>query len=221
MRGRGAGGSAHCAHPRCRRCVLDSRRVQAAARESTCGEGGILRGDVLSLMVGCRGAGRQAPDQLSRTDKGRGSWGRACRKSRLQQQPSSPQLRTLQRWSRRGAPRTWPRGAGARSAAIRAANSFSPCPLKWPLSSMTIRHFCTNHSPNVARRPRAMRQSDAPRRALSEPPRAFFRAGNRSASRSERLRGRGRREERKPSLARKQTEGSGGVRKWGVHLFDE
>ena len=98
-------------------------------------------------------------------------------------------------------------------AAIRAANSFSP--LKCPLSSMTIRHFCTNHSPNVARHPRAMRQADAPRRALSEPPRPFFRAGNRSASRSERLRGRGRREERKPSLPKKQTRANGGVRKWG------
>ena len=216
MRGRGAGGSAHCAHPRCRRCVLDSRRVQAAARESTCGEGGILRGDVLSLMVGCRGAGRQAPDQL-KDRQGQG----ARRKSRLQQQPSTRQYRTLQRWRPVKSPRTWPRGAGAHAAARRAANSCCPCPLKWPLSSMTIRHFCTNHSPNVARRPRAMRQSDAPRRALSEPPRPFFRAGNRSASRSERLRGRGRREERKPSLPKKQTRANGGVRKWGSHLFDE
>ena len=163
----------------------------------------------MSLMVGCRGAGRQAPDQLKdRQGQGKDR-GLACRKSRLQQQPSSPQLRTLRRWSRRGAARMWARGAGARAAARRVANSCCPCPLKWPLSSMTIRHFCTNHSPNVARHPRAMRQADAPRRALSEPPRPFFRAGNRSASRSERLRGRGRREERKPSLVRKRNGASG------------
>ena len=64
-------------------------------------------------------------------------------------------------------------------------------------------------SPSFENRPPPMRQSDAPRRALSEPPQAFFRATNQSASRSERLRGRGRREERKPSLCEEQNEGSG------------
>ena len=159
------------------------------------------KGNVLPSIGGIRGTGRFAHQQL-KDREGKGFVVACARdKLRLEEQPSTRQYRTLQRWRPVKSPRTWPRGAGACAALRRVANSCCPCPLKWPLSSMTIRHFCTNHSPNVARRPRAMRQSDAPRRALSEPPRPFFRAGNRSASRSERLRGRGRREERKPSFS--------------------
>ena len=204
-------------------CAASSTlRVEGRGAPKYLRRGPDFAGDASSLMVGCRGTGRFAHEQPKDSQGQRFVVGRARHKSRCEEQPSSRQLRTLQRWHPAKAPRTWPRGAGARAAASRAANSCCPCPLKWPLSSMTIRHFCTNHSPNVARRPRAMRQSDAPRRALSEPPRAFFRAGNRSASRSERLRGRGRREERKPSLPKKQTRRqTAGVRKWGSHLFDE
>ena len=84
-----------------------------------------------------------------------------------------------------------------------------PLALEEAIFFMQIHFICKNHSPSFDNRPRETRQADAPRRALSEPPRPFFRATNRSASRSERLRGRGRREERKPSLCEERNEGSG------------
>ena len=84
-----------------------------------------------------------------------------------------------------------------------------PLALEEAIFFMQFYDVCKNHSPSFHNSPRETRQADAPRRALSEPQRPFSRATNRSALRSERLRGRGRREERKPSLCEEQNEGSG------------
>ena len=93
-------------------------------------------GDLLSLMVGCRGTGRFAHEQL-RDRIGQGFVvGCARRKSRCEQQPSARQCRTLQRRRRAKAPSTWARGAGVRAAARRHANSCCPWPWKRPFFFM-------------------------------------------------------------------------------------
>ena len=114
--------------------VASARHRAAGAASSTLGvegrgarkylrRGRDFAGDLLSLMVGCRGTGRFAHEQL-RDRIGQGFVvGCARRKSRCEQQPSSRQLRTLQRWRRAKAPSTWARGAGARAAPSRVANS--------------------------------------------------------------------------------------------------
>ena len=98
-------------------------------------------GDLLSLMVGCRGTGRFAHEQPRDSQ---GQWfvvGRARRKSRCEEQPSARQCRTLQRWRRAKAPRTWARGAGVRAATRRVANSCCPWPWKWPFFSCKFTTF--------------------------------------------------------------------------------
>ena len=90
-------------------------------------------GNVLSLMVGCRGTGRFTHEQLRDRQGQRFVVGRACRKSCCEEQPNTRQHRMLQRWRRVKAPSTWARGAGARSAALRVANSCSPWPWKKPI----------------------------------------------------------------------------------------
>ena len=98
-------------------------------------------GDLLSLMVGCRGTGRFAQEEL-RERTGRGFVvGCARLKSRCEQQPSTRQYRTLQRWRRAKAPSTWARGAGARAAARRHANSCCPWPWKRPFFSCKFSTF--------------------------------------------------------------------------------
>ena len=109
-------------------------------------------------------------------------------------------------------------GEGAQYVGSRSRCSIRSDPARKLMLPLTLEEAIFFHdlldksktsSPSFENRPPPMRQSDAPRRALSEPPQAFFRATNQSASRSERLRGRGRREERKPSLCEEQNEGSG------------
>ena len=98
-------------------------------------------GDVSSVMVGCRGTGRFAHEQPRDSQ---GQWfvvGRARRKSRCEEQPSARQCRTLQRWRRAKAPRTWARGAGVRAATRRVANSCCPWPWKWPFFSCKFTTF--------------------------------------------------------------------------------
>ena len=98
-------------------------------------------GDLLSLMVGCRGTGRFAHEQL-RDRIGQGFVvGCARLKSRCEEQPSARQCRTLQRWRRAKAPSTWARGAGARAAARRVANSCCPWAWKTPFFSCKFISF--------------------------------------------------------------------------------
>ena len=98
-------------------------------------------GDASSLMVWCRGTGRFAHEQPKDSQGQRFVVGRARHKSRHEEQPSSPQLRTLQWWHPAKTPSTWARGARVLSAAIRVANSCCPWPWKRPFFSCKLTSF--------------------------------------------------------------------------------
>ena len=100
-----------------------------------------IAGELLSSMVGCRGTGRFAHEQ-PKDSQGQGFVvGRARRKSRCEQQPSTREYRTLQWWHPAKTPSTWARGAGVLSAAIRVANSCCPWPWKRPFFSCKLTSF--------------------------------------------------------------------------------
>ena len=80
-------------------------------------------GDASSLMVGCRGTGRFAHEQPKDSQGQRFVVGRARHKSRCEEQPSTREYRTLQWWHPAKTPSTWARGARARAATRRVANS--------------------------------------------------------------------------------------------------
>ena len=155
-------------------------------------------GDALFLLVGSCGTGRRAHEWLKDRQGQRCKCGRARRETRHVQQPSTRRYRTLRRWRPVKAPRTWARGAGPRAAARRVPTSCRWRPLKWPLPAMQNQDLCKNSVACFAPRTPLMRPSDAARRALSEPPRAFSCGPKRWACGGERLRGRGGGEERQP-----------------------
>ena len=123
---------------RCHMPPLRKRIVTSAGRggRKYLRRGRDFAGDLLSLMVGCRGTGRLAHEQL-RDRIGQGFVvGCARLKSRCEEQPSARQCRTLQRRRRAKAPSTWARGAGACAAMRRVANSCCPWPWKRPFFFM-------------------------------------------------------------------------------------
>ena len=91
------------------------REPSLRPRVSTCAGSGARKylrrgrdyaGNVLSLMVGCRGTGRFTHEQLRDRQGQRFVVGRACRKSCCEEQPNTRQHRMLQRWRRVKAPST-------------------------------------------------------------------------------------------------------------------
>ena len=140
-------------------------------RVSTCAGSGARKylrraryyaGNVLSLMLGCRGAGRFAQEELKDREGQRFVGAAARAESRNEQQPSPLQSRTLPPWRPAKAPSTWAQGAAARDGARRVANPLSPVAANRPLPWTQMGHLKSNHVACFARCPRLMRQADAP-----------------------------------------------------------
>ena len=140
-------------------------------RVSTCAGSGARKylrraryyaGDVMSLMLGCRGAGRLAQQELKDREGQRFVGAAARRKTRHVQQPSPRQSRTLRPWRPAKAPSTWAQGAAALAAASRVANPLCPGSAKRALPLTQMGHLKSNHVACFAPRPRLMRQADAP-----------------------------------------------------------
>ena len=98
-------------------CAASSTlRVEGRGAPKYLRRGPDFAGDLLSLMVGCRGTGRFAHEQPKDSQGQRFVVGRARHKSRHEEQPSTREYRTLQWWHPAKTPSTWARGAGVRSA---------------------------------------------------------------------------------------------------------
>ena len=88
--------------------------------------------------------------------------GRACRETRHEQQHSTHQNRTLERRRPAKPPSPWARGAAPATASFRVAIRSIAASLKRPSFLHGISHLPQNSSCMHRRRPRAMRQADAP-----------------------------------------------------------
>ena len=119
-------------------------------------------GDELSLVVGWCATDFFGEEQPRDSHGPRFVGGRAPRETRNETQPSTRQYRTLRRWRRVEAPRTWARGAGPRYAAVRVASSSRPCPAKWPLPAMENELMCPDDACMFGRTRNLTRLADAP-----------------------------------------------------------
>jgi hypothetical protein len=88
--------------------------------------------------------------------------GRACRETRHEQQHRSPQMQTLEGRRPAKPPSPWARGATPATASFRVAIRSIAASLKRPSFLHGISDLPQNSSCMLRRRPRAMRQADAP-----------------------------------------------------------
>ena len=149
---------------RCRVPVLRRRvaRCAGGGAHKYLRRGWDFAGDGLSLVVGWCATDFFGEEQPRDSHGPRFVGDRAPRKTRHEEQPSTRQYRTLRRWRRVEAPRTWARGAAPRYAAVRVASSSHAVLPSWPLPAMKNELMCPDDACMFGRRRNLTRQADAP-----------------------------------------------------------